>query len=658
MQRRAPLDAPAVTDGEAGDPGDRAAGHAAAEGERELRAIFDLAGDGMAILNPDGRLVRVNRRFCEITGYGERELVGRDVGELVHPADRARDAAAVAAALRGDADGWTIEERHVRKDGQVAWVVVTGNVLRDAAGQPLRTVATLHDVTARMRMEEDLRASEALLRLAQRAAHAGVWQLDLAAGTAWMSRECHALYGTALAARGPDLGAWRERPVPADAPAVAAALAAAIERDEEYSAEFRIHHPALGERWIWEIGGAEYDSSGTPVRVRGIALDVTERKHGEQALVTADRRKDQFLAVLSHELRNPLAPMWNALSVLDRADPAGDAALRARAVLHRQLAHLSRLVDELLDLTRISRGKIQLRRAPLALGDLVRRAADDHRSLFSEAGVALDVRLPEEPASVSGDATRLTQVVGNLLQNAAKFTPRHGHVLLELTTGEKDALLRVRDTGVGMDAEMLSRLFEPFAQAESSLERSHGGLGLGLALVRRLVELHGGQVWAHSDGPGAGAEFVIRLPLATNVPERAPAPRREAALAPRRVLVVDDNVDAAETLRDLLTLSGHDVSVAHDGEAAVARALALRPDVVFCDIGLPRLDGYGVARACRADPATRGAYLVALTGYALPEDLRRAAEAGFDEHLAKPPPFAAIEAAVARAPPRVSATRA
>ena len=657
MQRLAPLNASAVTSGESGGAGDRPPPETVADRERELRAMFDLAGSGKAILNPDGRLVRVNRRFCEITGYAEGELIGRDVAELTHPADHERDAASVAAALRGDTDGWTIEKRYVRKDGQIAWVVVTGNVVRDATGQPVRTVATLHDVTARMRMEEDLRASEALLRLAQRAAHAGVWQLDLVAGTAWMSRECHALYGTALAARGPDIGAWRERAVPADAPAVAAALAAAIEGDEEYSAEFRIHHPALGERWIWEIGGAEYDASGTPVRVRGIALDVTERKHGEQALLAADRRKDEFLAVLSHELRNPLAPMWNALSVLDRSDPAGDAALRARAVLHRQLAHLSRLVDELLDLTRISRGKIQLRRAPLSLADVVRRAADDHRSLFSEAGVALDVRLPEAPVPVSGDATRLTQIVGNLLQNAAKFTPRDGHVLLELTTRERDALLRVRDTGVGMDAEMLARLFEPFAQAEASLERSRGGLGLGLALVRRLVELHGGHVWAHSDGPGAGAEFVIRLPVAPPAPERAPAPQ-PAAPAPRRVLVVDDNVDAAETLRDLLSLSGHDVSVAHDGEAAVARALALRPDVVFCDIGLPRLDGYGVARACRADPSTRGAYLVALTGYALPEDLRRAAEAGFDEHLAKPPPLAAIEAAVARAPASVPATRA
>ena len=485
-------------------------------------------------------------------------------------------------------------------------MVVTGDVLRDATGRPVRTVATVHDVTARNRMEEELRASEALLRLAQRAAHAGVWELDLVAGTAWMSRECHALYGTALAARGPDIAAWQERAVPADAPAVVAALAAAIELGDEYSAEFRIQHPALGERWIWEIGGAEYDASGAAVRVRGIALDITERKHGEQALVTADRRKDQFLALLSHELRNPLAPMWNALSLLDRTDPAGDAARRARAVLHRQLAHLSRLVDDLLDLTRISRGKIQLRRAPLSLTDVVRRAADDHRSLFSESGVALDVRLPEAPVPVSADATRLTQIVGNLLQNAAKFTPRGGHVLLELTTREKDALLRVRDTGVGMDAEMLARLFEPFAQAEASLERSRGGLGLGLALVRRLVELHGGQVYAHSDGPGAGAEFVIRLPAAAPAPERAPAPPLAPAPAHRRVLVVDDNVDAAETLHDLLALAGHEVAVAHDGEAAVERARALRPEIVFCDIGLPKLDGYGVARAIRADPRSAG----------------------------------------------------
>jgi PAS domain S-box-containing protein len=651
VQRRAFLEAPAaVTQHESGGSGERAPRQGEGpEGERELRAFFDLAGSGNAIADLRRRLVRVNRRFCEITGYAEAELLGRDASELTHPADRARDADAVDAAVHGESDGWTIEKRYVRKDGQTAWVVVTGDVVRDGLGRPVGLVTTAQDVTVHRRIEDDLRSSEALLRLAQRAAHAGVWEIDLLAGTAWMSRECHALYGTALAARGPEIAAWRARAVPADAPAAAAALAAAIERGEEYSAEFRIQHPALGERWIWEIGGAEYDASGAAVRVRGIALDVTDRKHGEQALVAADRRKDQFLALLSHELRNPLAPMWNALSLLDRSDPAGEPASRARAVLHRQLAHLSRLVDDLLDLTRISRGKIQLRLAPLSLADVVRRAADDHRSLFSESGVALDVRLPTAPVPVSADATRITQVVGNLLQNAAKFTPRGGHVLLELTTRETRALLRVRDTGIGMDAEMLARLFEPFAQAEASLERSRGGLGLGLALVRRLVELHGGRVGAHSDGLGAGAEFVISLPIAPAAPER-PATPPIAALALRRILVVDDNVDAAETLRDLLALDGHEVAVVHDGEAAVERAQAFGPDIVFCDIGLPKLDGYGVARALRGDPRTRGAYLVALTGYALPDDLRRAAEAGFDEHLAKPPPLAAIEAAVAHAP--------
>jgi PAS domain S-box-containing protein len=650
VQRRVPLESPAgMTKGDLGERGEGGR-HEAAGDDREFRAIFELAGSGKAIADPARRrLVRVNRRFCEITGYTAEELMEREISEITHPGDRARDAAAVEAALRGQTDGWNIEKRYVRKDGQVAWVVVTGNVLRDAAGAPVRTVATVHEITARRRIEEELRASEALLRLAQRAAHAGVWELDLVAGSAWMSRECHALYGTALAARGPDIASWRRRVVPEDAPAVAAALAAAVERAEEYSAEFRIHHPALGERWIWEIGGAEYDASGVPVRVRGIALDVTERKHGEQALVAADRRKDHFLAVLSHELRNPLAPMWNALGVLERPDATEDTSRRAQAVLQRQLAHLSRLVDDLLDLTRISRGKIQIRPAPLGLTEVVRRASEDHRPLFAEAGVALDVHLPDSPVPVSGDATRLTQIVGNLLLNAVKFTPRGGHVLLELTRGEKDALLRVRDTGVGMDGEMLARLFEPFAQAEVSLERSRGGLGLGLALVRSLAELHGGQVWAHSDGPGAGAEFVVRLPVARQETAAPAVPASAAAPARRRILVVDDNVDAAETLRDLLALDGHDVAVAHDGEAAVERIAALRPEIVFCDIGLPKLDGYGVARACRADPRTRGAHLVALTGYALPDDLRRAAEAGFDEHLAKPPPLAAIEAAVRRA---------
>jgi two-component system CheB/CheR fusion protein len=260
--------------------------------------------------------------------------------------------------------------------------------------------------------------------------------------------------------------------------------------------------------------------------------------------------------------------------------------------------------------------------------------------------------LPSDPVWVDGDPTRLAQALGNLLQNAAKFTPKHGNVSVSLVPAERDATLEVADTGIGIDPDMLQRLFEPFAQADRSLDRSRGGLGLGLALVKGMVELHGGQVNVQSDGPGSGARFTIRLPLdqqdaATAEPSREP----QRTITGRRVLIIEDNKDAADTLSEVLALSGCRVAVVYDGEAGLAMAREFHPDVVVCDIGLPAgMDGYSVARALRSDPATMSAYLVALTGYALPEDQRRAADAGFDAHLAKPPNLAALERLLTHAP--------
>jgi signal transduction histidine kinase/ActR/RegA family two-component response regulator len=369
-------------------------------------------------------------------------------------------------------------------------------------------------------------------------------------------------------------------------------------------------------------------------------------------LEEADRRKDEFLAMLSHELRNPLAPIRNSLYVLERALPGSDQARRAQAVIERQVSHLTRLVDDLLDVTRISRGKLQLAAGPVDLAELVRAAVEDHRPIFAHGGVALDLVLPGGALVVSGDATRLAQVVGNLLQNAAKFTGRGGLATVRVGADSATATVTVRDSGVGIDREMLPRLFEPFAQADATLDRSRGGLGLGLALVKSVVELHGGGVRARSDGPGTGAEFSFWLPLLAA--QRGDAAARPAAARPlgRRVLVVEDNPDAAETLREVLELGGHDVVVAVDGRTALEKARRLLPDLVLCDIGLPEMDGYAVARALRADPVLRSVRLVALTGYAMPDDHARARQAGFDEHLAKPAGLDQLEGILQRAPSR------
>jgi signal transduction histidine kinase/ActR/RegA family two-component response regulator/HAMP domain-containing protein len=360
-----------------------------------------------------------------------------------------------------------------------------------------------------------------------------------------------------------------------------------------------------------------------------------ELRRTEEALLQTDRNKNEFLAVLSHELRNPLAPIQNSLHVLDRAPPGSEQARRAQSVMARQVRHLTRLVEDLLDVTRISNGKVRLRRTAVDLGALVRQAAEDNAAQFAACGVELRVDVSAEPR-VEGDPARLSQIIGNLLQNAAKFTPAGGSVRVVLEAAGATARIRVRDSGVGIDAPTLERLFEPFMQADGTLARTNGGLGLGLALVKGLVELHGGAVRAASEGPGKGSEFVVELPtnegrVATPPPSAAPAIPR------RRVLVIEDNVDAAESLRDALALAGHEVEVEGLGAAGLARARQWKPDVVLCDIGLPDMEGHEVARAFRADPVLRSVLLVALTGYALPEDLARAREAGFDEHLAKPP---------------------
>jgi signal transduction histidine kinase/DNA-binding response OmpR family regulator len=363
----------------------------------------------------------------------------------------------------------------------------------------------------------------------------------------------------------------------------------------------------------------------------------------------ADRRKNEFLAMLAHELRNPLAPIRNGIQLLRAAGGADPRVREVREMMDRQVQHLIRLVDDLLDLSRITRGKIRLQSGPIELGEALARALETCRPLIEERRHRLEVAVAPAPLRVEGDAVRLAQVVGNLLNNAAKYTEEGGDIRLSAEREGDEAVVRVRDSGMGIPAEMLGTVFELFTQVDRSLDRSQGGLGIGLTLVRQLVEMHGGRVEAHSDGPGRGSEFVLRLPL-LRAEARSPAPKSNgspdpsgaAARASRKVLVVDDNRDAAESLGLLLQVSGHDVRVCHDGASALQAAEDYGPDAVLLDIGLPGMDGYEIARRLRAVPATRGALLIALTGYGQAEDQRRAREAGFDHHLIKPADLEAL----------------
>ncbi len=375
---------------------------------------------------------------------------------------------------------------------------------------------------------------------------------------------------------------------------------------------------------------------GQVALVGGVAIDITERLRAEQALREADRRKDEFLAMLGHELRNPLAPIRNAVQVLATLAPADANVRRAQDIIERQVRHMTRLVDDLLDVSRVTRGKITLHREPLLAADVVAGAVEAVRALMDARGHQLTVSLPDRPLRLEGDAIRLTQVLDNLLSNAAKYQDNGGQVWLSAAQEGGEVVFRVRDRGVGIDREKLSDVFGLFTQVDRTLDRSQGGLGIGLALVKSLVELHGGTVEARSDGPGTGSEFVVRLPTRAEAAALTGMPQATRAGKKLRVLVVEDQRDAADTLKVLLEMYGYDVTVAYTGPAGVQAARACRPDVILCDIGLPGLDGYGVARVLRADPTTAGARIIAVTGYGTEEDRRRSGEAGFDLHMTKP----------------------
>jgi PAS domain S-box-containing protein len=377
----------------------------------------------------------------------------------------------------------------------------------------------------------------------------------------------------------------------------------------------------------------------------GAGIDLTARKEteitlrrSEEQLREADRRKDEFLAMLAHELRNPLAPIRNAVQILRRVSPALAPLERAGEMIDRQVNHLSRLVDDLLDVSRVTQGKITLASGPVDLDQVVVHATEIVRPLIDERGHQLRVTPPPYPRGIRGDFTRLAQVIGNILTNAAKYTDEGGQIELSIAKLGAEVEIRVRDSGSGIAPDLLPHVFDLFTQADRTLDRSHGGLGLGLSLARSLVELHGGHIQAHSEGLGRGSEFVVRLPLDAEVQSHdgASAPCPPGPMPVLRMLVVDDNIDSADSLGLLLEIDGHYVKRAHSGAVALQLALEFKPEVVLLDIGLPGMSGYEVAQRLRAVPGTAHSLLIAITGYGQEQDRRRSRESGFDHHLVKP----------------------
>jgi two-component system CheB/CheR fusion protein len=660
--------------------------------------LYDFAPVGYLTLDGDGAIRKVNLSAARLLGLERSHLVGARFGLFISPEYRPAFNALLEKVFESQAKQVCDLTIGPEKSAPL-WVHVEA-VASDDGGHECRAVLT--DITERRRIEETLRFRLSLL---DRAADHSLEELlqemldvigtltdspigfchfvepdqnalSLAAWSTRTKKEFCSAKGQGTHYPIAEAGVWvdcvRQRwPVIHNDYASLPHRKGLPEGHAPITRELVV--PIMRSDLIVAVVGvgnklSDYTDSDVQIvsHLADVAWTIIERKRTEQALqesetryrkaaetlAEADRNKNQFLAVLSHELRNPLAPITNSLYILDHAVPGGEQANRAQTVIGRQVGQLARLVDDLLDVTRISHNKIPLQRQRLDLNELVRRTLEDHRLLFEANEVLIELAPAPKPVLVSADRNRLAQVVGNLLQNAAKFTGPGGRVraIVSVDSEGKLAVVRVADTGVGMAPEMLARLFQPFTQADATLDRSKGGLGLGLALVKGLVELHGGTISAHSPGLGQGAEFVVRLPLAleetaTDAPAlpRAPGGRR-------RVLIIEDNIDAADSLREALQFSEHEVEVAYNGPAGIAKARKYKPEVVFCDIGLPGMDGFDVARAFRADDALRGTYLVALSGYAQPEDVLRASEAGFDQHLAKPPSLERLEQALARVP--------
>ena len=410
-------------------------------------------------------------------------------------------------------------------------------------------------------------------------------------------------------------------------------------KGETVRLELEIDFRTIGRRWVNAVYTPTFEPDGQPNGWVGVVIDIDEQKRSEEALRVTDRRKDTFLAVLAHELRNPLAPMRNALALLKRSDANSTVNEQARTTMERQLSHMVRLVDDLLDLSRINSDKLELQRQPVALSEVISQAVETVQPMIAEARHEFAIDLPQELMYVNADTVRLSQAFSNLLNNACKYTNSGGHISLTATREDGHVVVAIRDDGVGIPDDLSPRIFDMFTQANKGLERHHGGLGIGLALVKRLIEMHDGEVTAGANPFGPGSEFRVTLPLlaaAKTVETAAYLSTVSPGGAPLRLLVVDDNRDSAESLSLLLELLGNNVSSAYDGEQALEMANELKPDVVLLDIGLPKLDGYEVAQRIRREPWGHSATLIAITGWGQAEDKALSREAGFDHHLVKP----------------------
>ncbi|HEX2229247.1 MAG TPA: ATP-binding protein, partial [Candidatus Binatia bacterium] len=615
------------------------------QSEERLRTIIETEPECVKLLAPDGTLLEMNAAGLKmIEAESLHAVKGKNILEFVAPECRAAFGELTQRVLDGNSDRLVFEIHGIK--GKRRWMETHAAPLRDASGHVYALVAVSRDITEHKRAEDALRASEERLKVALAASRMGVWEWDMESTEVFWSPECYDVIGQELS--GGSFDSFTKLLHPEDAGSLMELAHQAIENKTLLSAEFRVVRPDDEVRWVSNVGRAEYDHDGKPLRMVGTIQDVTERKQllaevQERAaqLAEADRRKDEFLAILAHELRNPLAPVTNAVEILRMNGLSNPESQRAAEMIDEQMRHMTRLIDDLLDVSRVTRGTLRLRKEEVDLAQIVKSAVSRARYIIDESGVKLTLELPSRPIKLYADRIRLIQVLSNLLHNAAKYTEHGGSVRLRAERHDNQVVISVKDTGIGMPPDKLQDIFEVFAQLDVSLERTHGGLGLGLTLVKRLIELHGGSVEAKSEGLEKGSEFLIHLPAlqeasSDEVAGGSSGSTSKMALGALKVLVVDDNRAAADMLGTLFRLKGNPVQLAHDGEEAVAVAEKFRPDVVLLDLGMPKVNGYDACRRMREQPWGEKMIIIALTGWGRDEDRQRTREAGFDYHLVKP----------------------
>lgn len=617
----------------------------------EIRLDLAAKGGGMGIFDWDLLTDTLfwSPQLLEIYGVTPSSFSGRyeDFQKVVVPEDLPYIEERLQKAIATQERYFSLKHRFLKPSGELRWLESLGEFIYGEDGKPIRLIGTAYDCTERVRVQEQMTEDRRRLELALEAGELGFWDWNIVTGQVQFGGEWGKMLGYSLEELQPRVETWERLVHPDDMPIIQEVLKKHLDgKTPFYESEHRLI--SKDGRWVWVLDRGrvvERDASGRPLRALGIHANITAQKIVRETLRETDKRKDEFLATLAHELRNPLAPIRTGLAII-RKDPTSVSASKAREMMERQLAHMVRLIDDLLDVSRISTGRLSLKRKPVSVKDIVATAIEASQPLIDSEHHTLTCHLSDEDLVVNGDLTRLSQSLSNLLTNAAKYTPQGGKI--DLFVGREDGILTisVTDNGLGVPNDLQEHIFDLFGQVNKTLDRAQGGLGIGLALVRTLIKLHGGEVTVFSEGSGRGSTFTIKLPL-QGTPDMKLKGETMTELHQRtskkRVLIVDDNIDAAKSLSLFVEMLGHTTVIAANGPDAVERVASFRPDVIFLDIGLPGMSGFEVAKIIRQLPEALHTQIIALTGWGTEETKIKTKEAGFNEHLIKPVELERVE---------------